>query len=432
MIRNFLVVATLFVLLPTSATAQTVIHAGKLINGQDGKVYDEMSIIIKDGKIDAVKEGYEDKIIGEFGEVEVIDLKEHTVMPGLMDMHTHLMMQHHKKVYSDKFFLNEADFALRSTTYAKKTLLAGFTTVRELGDNGTNSVSLRKAIDNGWILGPRIYTAGKSLATTGGHADPTNGTKGQFKRDGTPVDGVVNGVDDARKAVRQRYKDGADLIKLTATGGVLSLAVNGQNPQFTKDELDAIVEIAKDYEMTVAVHAHGTEGMKRAVLAGVNSIEHGTYMTPEVMRLMKERGTYYVPTLMAGDWVAMKAKEDDYFPAVVRPKAAAIGPVIMKTFAKAHAAGVKIAFGTDSGVSPHGDNAREFELMVAGGMTPMQAIQAATLEASKLLRIDDRLGTLEEGKLADIVAVKGDPIENISLMKEVAFVMKEGQVFKNE
>jgi imidazolonepropionase-like amidohydrolase len=432
MIRNFLVVATLFVLLPTSATAQTVIHAGKLINGQDGKVYDEMSIIIKDGKIDAVKEGYEDKIIGEFGEVEVIDLKEHTVMPGLMDMHTHLMMQHHKKVYSDKFFLNEADFALRSTTYAKKTLLAGFTTVRELGDNGTNSVSLRKAIDNGWILGPRIYTAGKSLATTGGHADPTNGTKGQFKRDGTPVDGVVNGVDDARKAVRQRYKDGADLIKLTATGGVLSLAVNGQNPQFTKDELDAIVEIAKDYEMTVAVHAHGTEGMKRAVLAGVNSIEHGTYMTPEVMRLMKERGTYYVPTLMAGDWVAMKAKEDDYFPAVVRPKAAAIGPVIMKTFAKAHAAGVKIAFGTDSGVSPHGDNAREFELMVAGGMTPMQAIQAATLEASKLLKIEDKLGTLEEGKLADIVAVKGDPIDNISLMKEVTFVMKEGQVFKNE
>lgn len=433
MIRNFFAVVTLIVLLQTVSVAQTVIHAGKLINGQDGKVYNEMSIIIKNGKIDAIESGYvENKILGEFDEIEVIDLKEHTVMPGLMDMHTHLMMQHHKKVYSDKFFMNDADFALRSTTYAKKTLMAGFTTVRELGDNGTNSVSLRKAIDQGWIVGPRIYTAGKSLATTGGHADPTNGMKGSFKKDGTPVDGVVNGVDDARKAVRQRYKDGADLIKLTATGGVLSLAVNGQNPQFTKDELEAIVEIASDYEMTVAVHAHGTEGMKRAVLAGVNSIEHGTYMTPEVMRLMKERGTYYVPTLMAGDWVAVKAKEDDYFPAVVRPKAAAIGPVIMKTFAKAHAAGVKIAFGTDSGVSPHGDNAREFELMVAGGMTPMQAIQAATLEASKLLRIEDKLGTLEEGKLADIVAVKGDPIENISRMKKVAFVMKEGTVFKNE
>ena len=433
MIRNFFAFVFVFFLLPTHAPAQTVIHAGKLINGQDGKVYNEMSIIIKNGKIDAVKDGYvEDKILGEFGEIEVIDLKEHTVMPGLMDMHTHLMMQHHKKVYSDKFFMNDADFALRSTTYAKKTLLAGFTTVRELGDNGTNGVSLRKAINSGWILGPRIFTAGKSLATTGGHADPTNGTKGKFKQDGGPVDGVVNGVDDARKAVRQRYKDGADLIKLTATGGVLSLAINGQNPQFTKVELEAIVEIAKDYEMTVAVHAHGTEGMKRAVLAGVDSIEHGTYMTPEVMDLMKENGTYYVPTLMAGDWVAMKAKEDDYFPAVVRPKAAAIGPVILKTFAKAHAAGVKIAFGTDSGVSPHGENAREFELMVAGGMTPMQAIQAATLEASKLLKIEDRLGTLEEGKIADIVAVKGDPIENISLMKKVAFVMKEGEIFKNE
>jgi imidazolonepropionase-like amidohydrolase len=433
MIRKFFAVVTLLVSLQTVSAAQTVIHAGKLINGQDGEVHNEMTIVVEDGKIKSIEDGYVDpEKFGDADSVTAIDLKEHTVMPGLMDMHTHLMMQHHKKVYSDKFFLNEADFALRSTTYAKKTLMAGFTTVRELGDNGTNSVSLRSAIDKGWILGPRIYTAGKSLATTGGHADPTNGTKGQFKRDGTPVDGVINGVDDARKAVRQRYKDGADLIKLTATGGVLSLAVNGQNPQFTKDELEAIVEIAKDYEMTVAVHAHGTEGMKRAVLAGVDSIEHGTYMTPEVMRLMKERGTYYVPTLMAGDWVAEKAKEEDYFPAVVRPKAAAIGPVIMKTFAKAHAAGVKIAFGTDSGVSPHGDNAREFELMVAGGMTPMQAIQAATLEASKLLKIDDKLGTLEDGKLADIVAVKGDPIENISLMKKVAFVMKAGTVFKNE
>lgn len=429
LIALFFVSATSF----NGICAQTVIHAGKLINGQDGEVYSEMSIIIKDGKIDAVEKGFVDPAtVGDADSVTAIDLKEHTVMPGLMDMHTHLMMQHHKKVYSDKFFMNEADFALRSTTYAKRTLMAGFTTVRELGDNGTNSVSLRKAIDNGWILGPRIFTAGKSLATTGGHADPTNGMKGSFKRDGTPVDGVVNGVDDARKAVRQRYKDGADLIKLTATGGVLSLAVNGQNPQFTKDELEAIVEIAKDYEMTVAVHAHGTEGMKRAVLAGVDSIEHGTYMTPEVMRLMKERGTWYVPTLMAGDWVAMKAKEDDYFPAVVRPKAAAIGPVIMSTFAKAHAAGVNIAFGTDSGVSPHGDNAREFELMVAGGMTSMQAIQSATLNASKLLKVEDRLGTLEKGKLADIVAVKGDPIENISLMKKIAFVMKDGKVFKKE
>ncbi|MFK7766841.1 MAG: amidohydrolase family protein [Mariniblastus sp.] len=434
--KNFLRLICVFIVACQalgSLSAQTIIHAGKLINGRDGKVYEDMSLVIKDGKIASVSEGYlkVGAVEGD-GKVNIIDLREHTVMPGLMDMHTHLMMQHHKKVYSDQFFMNEADFALRSTLYAKRTLMAGFTTVRDLGDNGVNSVSLRKAISEGWVVGPRIFTAGKSLATTGGHADPTNGTKGSFKRDAGPVEGVVNGVEDARKAVRQRYKDGADLIKLTATGGVLSLATNGQNPQFTTEELDTIVEIAKDYSMSVAVHAHGTEGMKRAVLAGVDSIEHGTFMTPEIMQLMKERGTYLVPTLMAGDWVAKKAKEDDYFPAVVRPKAASIGPIIMRTFADAHAAGVKVAFGTDSGVSPHGDNAREFELMVAGGMKPMVAIQCATLEAAKLLRVDDRLGTLEPKMIADVVAVRGNPIDNISLMKKITFVMKDGVVFKNE
>ena len=248
---------TLFV--SSSVVAQTVIHAGKLINGRDGKVHEKMTLVIEDKKITSVQEGYIDVEPADGAEKpNVIDLREHTVMPGLMDMHTHLMNQHHKKVYSDQFFMNEADFALRSTVYAKRTLMAGFTSVRDLGDNGTNSVSLRKAISEGWIVGPRIFTAGKSLATTGGHADPTNGTKGKFKRDAGPVQGVINGVEDARKAVRQRYKDGADLIKLTATGGVLSLATNGQNPQFTKEELDAIVEIAKDYGMTIAVHAHGT------------------------------------------------------------------------------------------------------------------------------------------------------------------------------
>ena len=356
----FLCLPLLFLLADESAmTAQTVIHAGRLINGHDGQLHQKMTIVIRDNKIEHLEDGFVDPVrFGQLDSVHLVDLSQHTVMPGLMDMHTHLMMQHNKNSYSEKFFMNEADFALRSTVYAKRTLLAGFTSVRELGDNGTNSVSLRGAIEKGWIVGPRIFTAGKSLASTGGHADPTNGTKGRFKQDAGPLEGVVNGVDDARKAVRQRYKDGADLIKLTATGGVLSLASSGQNPQFTEEELVAIVETAKDYQMTVAVHAHGTEGMKRAVLAGVDSIEHGTFMTEEVMQLMKQRGTYMVPTLMAGDWVAKKAEEEDYFPAVVRPKAASIGPVIMKTFAKAQAAGVKIAFGTDSGVSPHGENAR--------------------------------------------------------------------------
>lgn len=414
--------------LTLSAFGETIIHAGRLINGRDEEAHASMSIVIDDGRIVSVRKGF---VPPESGD-RLIDLSACTVMPGWMDMHTHLMSQHHKKVYSDKFFMNEADYALRSTVYARRTLLAGFTTVRDVGDNGVNSVSLRKAIDEGWVIGPRIFTSGKSLATTGGHADPTNGLKGSFRRDADPVDGVVNGPDDARKAVRQRYKDGADLIKLTATGGVLSLASSGQNPQFNDEELRAIVATAKDYDMTVAVHAHGTEGMRRAVLAGVDSIEHGTFMTAEVMALMKERGTYLVPTISAGVWVAEKAREEDYFPAIVRPKAATIGPVIKDTFAKAYAAGVRIAFGTDSGVSVHGDNAREFELMVECGMPPMKAIQAATLEAARLLKIDDRLGTLEDGRIADVVAVAGNPLEDISATSDVVFVMKEGVIYRND
>jgi len=425
---NALAAASVLLGLCVTARAETIIHAGRLIDGRDDNVRATMSLLIDQGRIVAVREGYVEQKEGD----TLIDLRQCTVMPGWMDMHTHLMSEHHKKVYSDKFFMNEADYALRSTAYAKRTLMAGFTTVRDLGDNGINSVSLRKAIDEGWVVGPRIFTAGKSLATTGGHADPTTGLKGDFRRDAGPVDGVVNGVDDARKAVRQRYKDGADLIKLTATGGVLSLAASGQNPQFTDEELRAIVATAKDYDMAVAVHAHGTEGMKRAVLAGVDSIEHGTFMTDEVMELMKERGTYLVPTISAGVWVAEMAEEDDYFPEIVRPKAASIGPVARRTFARAYASGVKIAFGTDSGVSKHGENAREFELMVAGGMPAMKAIQAATLEAARLLRADDRLGTLEAKKIADVVAVRGDPLEDITVTRDVVFVMKEGVVYKDE
>ena len=410
----------------TQLSAATFVHAGRLIDGRNASVRREVTIVIDEGKITNVRDGF----VQPGDSDTLIELSGHTVMPGLMDMHTHLMSQHLKKTYTEKFFMNREDYALRSTVYARRTLLAGFTTVRDLGDNGVNAVALRKAIKEGWIIGPRIFTSGKSLATTGGHADPTNGLRGDFRRDADPVSGVINGPDEARKAVRQRYKDGADLIKLTATGGVLSLASNGQNPQFTQEELRAVVTTAQDYGMTVAVHAHGSEGMKRAVLAGVDSIEHGTFMTPEIMELMKERGTWLVPTMMAGAWVTEKAAEPDYFPAIVRPKAAEIGPVIQGTFAKAYASGVKIAFGTDSGVSAHGENAREFELMVAGGMSPMAAIQSATKSAAELLKIADRLGTIEPDKMADIVAVKGDPLSDIRAMRDVVFVMKEGVVYK--
>lgn len=407
------------------AGAETLIHAGWLIDGRRDTVRERMTVVIDGRRITNVADGYLEPKDGD----ELISLTDHTLMPGLMDMHTHLTSQHSAKVYSEKFFMSEADYALRSTVYARRTLMAGFTTVRDVGDNGVNTVALRNAIDKGWVVGPRIYTSGKSLATTGGHADPSNGLRGRFQRDLGPEEGVINSADDARKAVRQRYKDGAQLIKLTATGGVLSLAASGENPQFTLEELRAVVQAAKDYNMTVAVHAHGAEGMKRAVLAGVTSIEHGTFMTDEIMELMKERGTFLVPTILAGVWVGEKAKEEGYFPEVVRPKAAAIGPVIRNTFARAHAAGVKIAFGTDSGVSPHGENAKEFELMVAGGMSPMKAIQAATLRAAELIRIDDQLGTVEEGKIADLVAVKGDPLKDIRRMSHVVFVMKEGVVY---
>ena len=415
-----------FCLLPGFGHAAVYIHAGRMIDGLNDTPRTQITIVVNDGRIERIADGY----LPPTPKDTLFDLKSQTVMPGLMDMHTHLIGQHSKDSYTERFFMEESDYALRSTMFARATLMAGFTTVRELGDNGINSVSLRKAINNGWIVGPRIFTAGKSLATTGGHADPTNGLRGDYKRDGSPLEGVINGVDDARKAVRQRYKDGADLIKLTATGGVLSLAANGQNPQFTDDELAAIVELARDYSMTVAVHAHGAEGMKRAVLAGVDSIEHGTFMTEEIMELMKERNTFWVPTLMAGEWVAMKAEEPGYFPEVVRPKAAAIGPAMKATFKKGYAAGVRIAFGTDSGVSKHGDNAREFELMVEGGMPPMKAIQAATVEAARLLRVENILGTLQPDKLADIIAVEGDPLADIKAMHNVVFVMKEGEVFK--
>jgi imidazolonepropionase-like amidohydrolase len=410
-----------------SALADTYIHAGTLISGASAKVQKKVTIVIEENRISAIKFGF---IAPKAGD-ELIDLSEHTVMPGLMDMHTHISSQHNGPAsYMEGFTLNEADYALKGVQYAEKTLMAGFTTVRNLGDSYNESVALRKAINKGTIKGPRIYTAAKSIATTGGHADPTNGRSKAIMGDPGPEQGVINGVAQARKAVRQRYKDGADLIKITATGGVLSMAKSGQNPQFMQDEVQAIVDTAKDYGMTVAVHAHGKEGMERAIKAGVSSIEHGTYMDKDTIALMKKYGTYYVPTIMAGHWVAEKAKIDGFFPDLVRPKAAAIGPLIQATFAKAHKAGVNIAFGTDSGVSAHGDNGLEFALMVEAGMSPIAAIRSATFHGAKLLNIEQDLGTIEAGKLADIVAIKGDPLKDIKLMQDVSFVMKNGLVYK--
>lgn len=409
-----------------SVSAATLVYAGKMIDVEAKSVLSEVTIVIEGNTIEAVENGYRTAGTDD----QVIDLKAYTLLPGLMDMHTHLTAELRVGAYIDRFTLNAADYTLRGVANAKLNLMAGFTTIRDLGDQYNVTVSLRNAIQRGLIPGPRIFTAGKSIATTGGHADPTNGYADHIDHRVGPDEGVINGVADAREAVRQRYKDGADLIKITATGGVLSLAKSGQAPQFMDDEVAAIVATAKDYGMTVAVHAHGAEGMKRAIRAGVDSIEHGSLMDDEARQLMVEHGTYLVPTILAGKYVGEKAEEEGFFPAVVRPKAAAIGPKIHENFAKAYKAGVKVAFGTDSGVSPHGINAREFVYMVEAGMPPMEAIRAATVYAADLLKAQETLGSIAVGKYADLIAVKGDPIVDISILQQVAFVMKDGIVYK--
>nr|WKN37726.1 amidohydrolase family protein [Tunicatimonas sp. TK19036] len=406
---------------------QTYLHCGRLIDGKSDEIREEVTIIVEGNRIVAVEAGFQEPS----GETEVIDLRNQTVLPGLMDMHVHIQSQSSRDRYSKGFRLNDADIALEAVQYAKATLMAGFTTVRDVGGDGVN-ISMKRAVNAGYIDGPRIFTSGKTLGTTGGHADPTNGLNKELMGDPGPAEGVINGADDARKAVRQRYKEGADMIKLTATGGVLSYAKDGSGPQFTMEELEAVVETAKDYGMHTAAHAHGAEGMKRAVMAGITTIEHGTLMTEEVMDLMIEKGTYYVPTIIAGRSAADSAKIRGYFPAIIVPKALEIGPKIQDTFAKAYARGVKIAFGTDAAVYAHGKNAKEFGYMVEAGMPPMEALQSATMVPATILKIDDQLGSIEADKLADIIAVEDNPLENISTMENVVFVMKEGKIYKNK
>lgn len=424
--RKFL---SLFLLIPPFilSAQRTILHCGKLIDVTKGQVLNQYSIIVEGNKIAAVQAGYATAT----GSDKVIDLKNKTVMPGWIDCHVHLEYETSPTRYMETFTYNQADYAFQSVVFSERTLMTGFTTVRDLGGIGVN-ISLRNAINKKWIVGPRIYTAGKSIATTGGHADPTNGYRKELMGDPGPEAGVANGVDECRQAVRQRYKDNSDLIKITASGGVLSVAKSGENPQFTEEEIKAIVETAKDYGFKVAAHCHGAEAMKRAVRAGVNSIEHGTYMDEEVMQLMKQHGTYYVPTITAGRGVGDSAKIPGYYPELVRPKALAIGPKIQGTFEKAYKAGVKIAFGTDAGVYAHGKNWLEFVFMNQSGMPVMEAIQSATVAASDLLGVSDMIGSIEKGKLADIIAVDGDPLQDVQLMGKVSFVMKDGIVYKQQ
>lgn len=409
------------------ANAQTTyIHCGQLIDGKSDQVQKQMTIIVEKNRIKSVEKGYKKAPSG----TNIIDLKNKTVLPGLMDMHVHLEGELSPAQYVERYTMNKEDVAFRAAQYAQRTLRAGFTTVRDLGGSGVN-IALRKAINSGWAEGPRVFTCGKAIGPTGGHADPTNGFRLDLMGNPGPENGVINGVNDCRKAVRHQYKVGADVIKITATGGVLSVAKDGTRPQFTEEEIKAIVETANDLGLVTAAHAHGAEGIKRAIRAGINSIEHGTLMDDEGIQLMKKYGTYFVPTISAGKHVEGMAKKKQ-LPAIIIPKALEIGPKIQETFGKAYKAGVKIAFGTDTGVSRHGENGQEFAYMVQAGMPPMKAIQSATMEAAKLLRMEKDLGSLEAGKFADIVAVDDDPIKNIRTMEKVTFVMKDGKVYKKE
>jgi len=404
----------------------TALHCGHLVDTVAGTVRGESTVLVSAGRITAVQEGNQ---VPEGA--TPVELGTMTCLPGLIDSHTHLTQETSPTAYNDQFRWNLADSVVRSTVYARRTLMAGFTTVRNLGDDQNESVALRNAINAGVVPGPRIYTAGQAIGSTGGHADPTNGYRHDLAGDPGVQQGIINGVDDAAKAVRQHYKQGDDLIKIMPSGGVMDEGSSGDNPQLTLDEVRAVVSTAHDYGFTVAAHAHGAEAIRRAILGGVDSIEHGSYLDDEDIRLMKEHGTWLVPTLSAGDWVVQKAKVPGYYPPQVAAKAAVIGAVIQGNAAHAYKAGVKIAFGTDAAVYPHGQNAHEFELMVQAGMPPMFTLQAATTHAAELLHHPE-LGVLAAGKVADVVAVPGDPTRDIGLMKQVRFVMKAGVIYKRD
>ena len=419
--RPALLAAAVILSLAAGHASALTIACGKVFDAENAKLLGPHTLEITDGRISALTPG-----VPAAG-TEFVDHRSQVCLPGLIDLHTHISYNEAGPAsYTEGYRLNPGDYALRGALNAKKTLRAGFTTIRDLGDTDGASVAVRDAVNQGIAEGPRIYTAGKSIATTGGHADQTNGSNRALAGKPGPREGVINGPDEAHAAVRYRYKESSDLIKITATGGVLSYAKNGLNPQFTQEEANAIVAAAKDYGFTVAAHAHGQEGIRRAILAGVTTIEHGSYLEGDLIPLIKEHGTWLVPTMLAGDWVGAKA---DQFPPLVAIKARTIGPLLASNFQRAYKAGVKIAFGTDSGVSPHGMNAREFKLMVDAGMPANIAIQSATRNGAQVLGMSTDIGSLALGHYADIVVVDGDPLADVTLLQRPAMTYKGGVAY---
>jgi imidazolonepropionase-like amidohydrolase len=405
--------------------ADKVIHAGRLIDGVSSSPRERVSLLIAGDSILAVQDGF----VTPNG-AQLIDLSRATVLPGLIDAHTHITSEGTSDAILKAVTLSAVDDAVRSTVYAKRTLEAGFTAIRNLGAEGGADVALKRAINDGIVPGPRMWTARQALSATGGHGDQ-GGLRPDLGVLSTWQNGIVDTPEEGAKAVRYQHKYGADLIKFMATGGVLSIGDSGDRQQLSDAEMQSIVQTAHGLGLKVAAHAHGKRGIEAAIKAGVDSIEHGTYLDNGTIELFRSHGTYLVPTIIAGKTVAEMAKKPGALHPSVQEKAATIGPLIQDAFRRANAAGVKIAFGTDSGVSNHGENAREFGYMVEGGMAPMAAILAATRNAADLIGASDRIGSIQPGRFADVIAVAGDPLGDITELQRVAFVMKGGAIYKD-
>jgi imidazolonepropionase-like amidohydrolase len=417
-----LVAASLLVATSAAQAQVTLIHAGELLAVPGKPPAREMTIIVEGDRITGIQRG--------FAEVEgatVIDLSDSFVLPGLMDMHVHL--QGELGPYNDRDTLKMSSqlMQMRSLHYAMNTLMAGFTTVRDVGSSEQEMYAMRDAIDRGWVDGPRIIAAG-GVGITGGHAD-ISGVSPDLMKHWTSAN-VCDGPYDCRRAARNVIKYGGDLIKITSTGGVMTQRATGTGQQMEMDELQEVVRAAARMGRKVASHAHEEDGIIAALEAGVASIEHGTYTGPRAIKLFKETGAYLVPTLLAGKTVATLAVESDFMAPEVREKAVRVGNDMAGNFAKAHKAGVRVAYGTDSGISPHGTNAQEAVLMVEAGMSPMDVLVTATVNAADLIDMSDSIGTIEAGKFADIIAFDASPLDDIGELLDVDFVMKGGKVFK--